>query len=102
MRTTVGLLLFGLAGISTMCAGPIFITGHDPDFHAQDSPGAAILLKTGLNFVTGGTWNVPGNKFLWVESNNPVLGGHRFGENALTGALGLTLGVNFDQVNAVG
>lgn len=83
-------------------AGPIFITGHDPDFHAQDSAGAANLLKTGLDFSTSGAWNVGLKKFLWVESNKPVLGGHRFGQNALTGALGLTQGVHFDHVDAAG
>ena len=94
--------------VATMSAGTawadgfVFITGHDPDFHAQGDVGAQILLKTGLNYVTQGTWNTPGHKFLWVESNNPVTSGHLFGENALTGALGLTLGVNFDHVDAAG
>ncbi len=83
-------------------AGPIFITGHDPDFHAQSDPDAVVLLETGLNFATSGTFNTPGNRFLWVESNLPVTGGHLFGEDALTGALGLVAGVNFDHVDAAG
>src|SRR5436309_403029 len=81
-------------------AGNVFITGHDPDFHAQDDPHAVVLLETGLSFVTGGTFNQAGSKFLWVESNDAVTSGHRFGENALTGALGLVEGVNFDHVDA--
>lgn len=94
-------LMVGLTA-SQAWAGSIFITGHDPDFHAQDDPAAAVLLKAGLNFVTNGTWNDGVHKFLWVESNLSATSGHRVGENALTGALGLTQGVNFDHVDAAG
>jgi hypothetical protein len=81
-------------------AGPVFITGHDPDFHAQDSTGAQNLLREGLNFVTGGTFDDgPATKFLWVESRIAPPGGHRTGELGLN-AIGLTLGVNYDRVNA--
>jgi hypothetical protein len=81
-------------------AGPIFLTGHDPDFHAQDSLGAQNLLRSGLNFVTGGTFDDGAStKFLWVESRIATPGGHRIGENGL-GAIGLTLGTNYDRVNA--
>ncbi|HET7379875.1 MAG TPA: VPLPA-CTERM sorting domain-containing protein [Gaiellales bacterium] len=83
-------------------AGSIFLTGHDPDFHAQDSAGAKDLLRSGLNFVTGGTYNdlnplTP--KFLWVESFNAPTSGHRVGELGLV-SIGLTLGVQFDWVDA--
>lgn len=80
-------------------AGPIFLTGHDPDFHAQDSSGARNLLRAGLNYVTGGTYNDNVHKFLWVESRLPLTSGYRFGELGLN-ALGLVLGVNYDRVNA--
>lgn len=83
-------------------AGPIFLTGHDPDFHCQDSAGACNLLRAGLNFVTGGTYNSgPAHKFLWVESTIAPPAGHRTGELGLT-TIGLTLGTNFDQVTAAG
>lgn len=83
-------------------AGPVFLTGHDPDFHCQDSVGACNLLKAGLSFVTGGTYNSgPAHKFLWVEATIAPPGGHRVGELGLT-HIGLTLGTNFDQVNAAG
>jgi PEP-CTERM motif len=83
-------------------AGPIFLTGHDPDFHCQDSVGACNLLKAGLSFVTGGTYNSgPAHKFLWVEATIAPPSGHRIGELGLT-HIGLALGVNFDQVNAAG
>jgi len=81
-------------------AGPIFLTGHDPDFHSQDSAGAANLLRSGLNFVTGGTFDDGAStRFLWVESRISVPSGHRIGELGLT-TLGLTLGTNYDRVNA--
>lgn len=82
-------------------AGPIFLTGHDPDFHCQDSAGACNLLRAGLNFVTNGTYNSGVQKFLWVESFLAPTAGHRVGELGLT-TLGLTLGTNFDWVNAAG
>jgi hypothetical protein len=92
---------------STMTwAGPIFLTGHDPDFHAQQTQSAKNLLNVGLNFATVGNYNVnDGNKFLWVEArvgdpgvaSLPV--GHLIGEFGLN-AIGLTLGTHYDRVNA--
>ncbi len=87
-------------------AGPIFLTGHDPDFHCQaaggGSAGACNLLRAGLSFVTNGTYNSgPANKFLWVESSLAPTAGHLVGEAGLVAA-GLTLGTNFDRVNAAG
>jgi hypothetical protein len=82
-------------------AGPIFLTGHDPDFHCQDSVGACNLLRSGLSFVTGGTYNGGVQKFLWVESFTSPPAGFRVGEAGLT-TIGLTLGTNFDWVDATG
>ncbi|MDO8477043.1 MAG: hypothetical protein Q7W02_12785 [Candidatus Rokubacteria bacterium] len=95
---TIAALLLAAAPIST--AGPIFLTGHDPDFHAPGSAGAANLLRSGLSFVTGGTFDDGvATKFLWVESRIATPGGHLIGENGLV-ALGLALGTNYDRVNA--
>jgi len=105
-RLTIAALL--VVGVLTLCgpaavlAGNVFLTGHDPDFHSQDSAGAANLFRAGLSFVTNGTYNdlnpaTP--KFLWVESFNAPTSGHRVGELGLV-SLGLTLGVQFDWVNA--
>ncbi len=81
-------------------AGPIFLTGHDPDFHAQSSPGAKNLLREGLNFVTGGTFDDgAATKFLWVESRISPPAGHLIGEAGLN-SIGLILGTNYDRVNA--
>jgi len=90
--------LFSILAFTTVAsAGPIFLTGHDPDFHSQDNAGAANLFRTGLNFVDGDITDT--NKFLWVESRIATPGGHRIGESGL-GILGLTLGTNYDRANA--
>jgi len=100
---SAGALFFCFA-VSTASAGPIFLTGHDPDFHSQsggaEGVGARNLFGTGLNYVTGGTYNLnDGNKFLWVESRIGTPGGHRIGELGL-GTLGLALGTHYDRANA--
>lgn len=85
-------------------AGAVFLTGHDPDFHAQPGFGSgATLLKTGISFVTGGTFDdaAPAKKFLWVESNIPVPGGHLRGSLSLDD-IGAVAGTNFDVVDAAG
>ena len=104
---------------SAVWAGPVFLTGHDPDFHAQITNSARNLLKSGLAFVTGGTYTNPVDggvgsltlgtggtgKFLWVEGRvgDPLLpsvpGGHLIGEDGL-GFIGLTLGIDYDRANA--
>ena len=78
------LVLVAAAGLfmsTPAVAGPIFLTGTDPDFHSQDSVGAQGLLRSALSFVTGGTFDDGAvTKFLWVESRIAVTGGHRVGE----------------------
>jgi hypothetical protein len=78
---------------SMALAGAIFITGHDPDFHAQTGaePGAQTLLRTGLNYARNGDGTVGTNAaalpVLWIESNPATDGGipsgHRFGLDGL-------------------
>ena len=103
ITTKVGLLLacFSLAG-GASSAGPVFLTGHDPDFHTQSGAGAN-LLKEALSFVTGGTYNdhVATTKFLWVESSIPIPGGHLRGANSLP-LVGAFVGVDYDAVDAAG
>ena len=103
MRTTLIALsaAAALALTATAQAGPVFLTGHDPDFHAQGSAGAVVLLETGLSFATGGTYNTGTKKFLWVESNLAPTSGHLVGKNALTD-IGLVAGTNYDAVDAAG
>lgn len=95
----VGMTLSIVAGLAQ--AGPVFLTGHDPDFHAQGSAGAKTLLNVSLNYVTGGSYNTGTEKFLWVESFNSAIPGHLVGEHGLL-AIGLSQDVNFDWVNATG
>lgn len=90
-------LLIGAFGLEHAISGPIFLTGHDPDFHSQDNAGAQNLFRTGLNFVDGDISDV--SKFLWVESRIATPGGHRIGEAGLA-TLGLTLGTHYDRANA--
>lgn len=87
---------------ASVSAGPIFITGHDPDFHSQPAAGdGGTLLREALRFVTNGTYDDGvATKFLWVESRPvTVPSGHLRGEVGLN-TIGLVLGVNYDRVNA--
>ena len=105
VRVFLVILIAGFA--ASAMAGPVFLTGHDPDFHAQPSAGARNLLTVGLDFVTGGTHDMAGSKFLWVEGRvgdpgplaGGVPGGHLVGEAGL-GAIGLILGTHYDRANA--
>lgn len=94
-------LMFMLTGLQAQ-AGPIFLTGHDPDFHSQsggsEGPNAQALFQVGLDFATGGTTNSTTEKFLWVESRIAAPSGHRVGELGL-GTLGLTLSTHYDRAN---
>jgi len=84
-------------------AGPIFISGHDPDFHAADDPNAGNLLSAGVNYVVDNSTNT-GDKFLWVESDAGLAGGiaiapgHRRGEYGLN-SIGLIRGTDYDWVS---
>jgi hypothetical protein len=71
-------------------SGPIFITGHDPDFHAQGEAGARRLLTRAITFVRHGS----SQPFIWVESRISPPPGHLVGKNGLL-AIGLTEGVDF-------
>src|SRR5882757_11194550 len=70
--------------VGTASAGPILLTGHDPDFHAQVQQSGKDQLNIYLNYVTGGTYNTGTEKFLFVESNLAPTAGHFVGENGLT------------------
>ena len=90
-----------LGWASASSAGNVFLTGHDPDFHAQGQASGQNQLNIMLNYVTGGTYNTGAKKFLWVESFDAPTSGHRVGEAGLT-SIGLVQGVNFDWVDATG
>jgi len=81
-------------------AGNVFLTGHDPDFHAQGQASGADELTAALNFVTSGTFNDGTTKFLWVESFNAPTSGHRVGFDGLS-FVGVGAG-NVDWVDGAG
>lgn len=98
--TFVGAVISG-----TSHAGAIFLTGHDPDFHASlggNLSGARKINTTAINYVMDPNFNpfvATAPKFLFVESTIPVPGGHTQGANGIV-ASGYTAGVSFDQVTA--
>ena len=92
---------------ASLCwGGSIFLTGHDPDFHASlggNSVGAQHINQDAISFITDPAFNpfkAGGvNKFLFVESSISPPSGHTDGVNGLI-ASGYVAGVNFDRVNA--
>lgn len=81
-------------------AGAIYLTGHDPDFHAQSQLSGQNQLNVALNFVTGGSYNDGSTQFLWVESNLAATSGHLVGFDGLA-AIGVGAG-NVTRVDAGG
>ena len=58
-------------------AGTIFVTGHDPDFHANvggNATGAQHIIQIGLNYVRNG--NTAPILVLQTNTNNIGLGDH--------------------------
>ena len=106
---SVAVLALILAGTPASAAtiGSIFLTGHDPDFHATsgNTVGAQHINQSAINFIMDPGFNpfaAGGNhKFLFVESNEAPPGGHLDGSDGLT-ASGYTAGVDFDEVDASG
>jgi hypothetical protein len=101
-------LLFGAA--STASAGSIFLTGHDPDFHASNAAGTAIdsigavhINQVAINFILDPTYNSVAlggvTKFLFVESSISPPAGHRTGKNGIIQS-GFVEGVDFDHADA--
>lgn len=85
----------------------IFLTGHDPDFHATagNTTGARNINNAAIDFIMDPAFNpfvADGiSKFLFVESNPLfVPGGHLRGIEGII-ASGFTSGVDFDRHTAV-
>jgi hypothetical protein len=82
-------------------AGAIFLTGHDPDFHATlggNTTGARDINTTAIGYIMDPTFNpfvATAPKFLFVESSITPPSGHTDGMNGII-ASGYTVGVNFD------
>ncbi len=91
-------------------AGSIFLTGHDPDFHASnaagtgvDSIGAVHINQVGINYILDANFNsfTSGGvtKFLFVESKITPPAGHRRGVNGIVQS-GFALGTDFEHHDA--
>ena len=97
-------LLLALSGAAQ--AASIFLTGHDPDFHATggpDIPGAINLNNIAIDFILDPGFNAIAaggtTKFLFVESNIAIPPGHRDGELGMI-ASGYTTGVDYEKHDA--
>jgi hypothetical protein len=70
-------------------AGSIFLTGHDPDFHAVRGPnsvGAKNINAIAIGFVRDPAFNpfvTDISRFLFVESNIPAPRGHVIGKDGI-------------------
>ena len=82
-------------GASPALAGPIFLMGHDPDFHAIGEAGARNLFSTAIEFARNGNTD----PFVFIDSKGSVPAGHRAGVNGVI-ASGYALGTDFVHVNA--
>lgn len=107
-RVVVGLfagLSLGLCSASAFASGSIFLTGHDPDFHALlggNALGAQHINQAAINFIQDPGFNpfvAAAPKFLLVESTIAPPGGHTIGTNGII-ASGYAAGVNFDRHDA--
>jgi hypothetical protein len=87
--------------------GSIFLTGHDPDFHAfyggNNAQGAININRSAIGFITDERFNpftaAGVHKFLYVTSNMAPPGGHVDGTNGLIQS-GFVLGTDFDRADA--
>lgn len=105
-RFLLACILLGLSA-STGTAGSIFLTGHDPDYHAyagfNNAVGAQHINQAGISYILDPTANpfaASGiHPFLFVEGGVAPPGGHVDGENGLI-ASGYQPGVDFETHNA--
>src|SRR5947209_7910187 len=92
------LIILALTGVSANAdiVGSIFLTGHDPDFHAVEGGnalGAQHINQAAINFIMDPTFNTfvaGGNhNFLYVECDTcPVPSGHVDGVPGMTVSAG--------------
>jgi hypothetical protein len=87
-------------------AGSVFLTGHDPDFHASlggNLTGARRINQVAITFVTDPIFNPysagGASKFLYVQSRISAPSGHTDGKQGII-ASGYTEGTDFDHHDA--
>lgn len=105
----VGIAAFTVLGITARSEarpGSVFLTGHDPDFHALlggNAIGAQNINTTAISFVTDPMFNPysagGATKFLYVQSSIAPPGGHTDGKQGII-ASGYTEGLDFDHHDA--
>lgn len=94
-----------LAAADIQAAGSIFITGHDPDFHARlggNTAGAIRINQVAIAFVQDSNFNPfvgTAPKFLFVESRIAPPAGHTVGKNGILDS-GYVEGVHFEHHDA--
>jgi hypothetical protein len=110
-KTLLALFPLALAlAANPASAGSVFLTGHDPDFHASnfagtaiDSQGAVNINNVAIDFIMDPTFNLSvaggATKFLFVESSIAPPGGHRVGKNGIIQS-GYAEGVDFVHADA--
>lgn len=100
-----GAIAFGLA--LPAFSGSIFLTGHDPDFHAipigGNFVGAQHINQAAVNFIMDTAFNpfAAGGvmKWIFVESSIAAPTGHRVGKDGMI-ASGFVEGTDFDHHDA--
>jgi hypothetical protein len=102
----VAVVLWSGAAQARPSFGSVFLTGHDPDFHAilgGNALGAQHINQIAIGFIQDPAFNpyyAGGvHRFLFVESSIAPPGGHTDGVNGII-ASGYTQGVDFDRVDA--
>ena len=106
IRLALGLVLVLAAVRPGWCdvTGSIYLTGHDPDFHAfegANTTGAIHIIQDAMAFVTNPSFNpfTGLGKFLYVEGSTAPPGGNIEGDLGLKAA-GFVEGVNYDEADA--
>jgi hypothetical protein len=99
-------LSLGFTGGPLLAVGSIFLTGHDPDFHAVlggNAAGSIAINQTAIGFVTDPAFNTFADggidKFLFVESKMVAPSGHTAGVAGIV-ASGYALGTDFEHHDA--
>jgi len=113
-RPSAAKLALGLAlalvtaplGWSNTVVGSIVLTGHDPDFHANqggNTTGAINFIKDSMAFITDPAFNTFSaggiTQFLYVEGSTAPPSGNIEGDLGLAAA-GLVEGVNYTEADA--